>query len=403
MPAEAVARGDRDPAKHSDLLTEDEYAQSHGEPLSHTLDLATWAAGVDLGELYQRLELEVAPALAQERRVQEVVRHEIFPLLPSAPEAPGDAGIYRAGTADLEAVHRKVLFSGQLEACDGTTVTHDSLLLTVTQIGICLVSYQGSELSLSQRLFRRDLRSAVADPVAEARGLLERRKGRSAVGVQDKSDTLSELGRRGIMTYAERATLLHKSTAEWRMGHGNIAPYELLTGSGFMELLEASLQLLSELVEYERFVFVPSTIKDRLLQTLGDALEPLEYAVVSTTRARMAQIVDNGRYNPRYRRLAEDFVQSVGPKVVLGMYRASAHAPAHPFFAHVDRVHEAAHIAIADSVLQEHRGFPMSIDLADSACSAMFSPTTFESAVAAAYSEHGEPTRYLTERSTREK
>ena len=74
------------------------------------------------------------------------------------------------------------------------------------------------------------------------------------------------------MTYAERATLLQRSEAAWRMGHGNIVPYELLTGSGSMALLTASLKVLRNLVAYQQFVFVPSSIKDRLLLTIGHAL-----------------------------------------------------------------------------------------------------------------------------------
>lgn len=332
-----------------------------------------------------------------------MVRSEIFDLLCQPDDAPADAGVHQATTADIEDAHRKVLFSGQLDTCDGTTVTHDTLLLTVTQIGICLMSYQGDELTLSQRMYRRDLRTTVADPIEEARALLHHRKDRAATGVADKRDTLSELARRGIMAYAERATLLRRSSASWRMGHGNIAPYELLTGSGNMALLAAALEVLRELVAFECFVFVPSSIKNRLLLTIGDALHPLEYAVIQTADRQMRQIVENGRYNPKSRRLADAFVNDIGHQIAVGVYRASAHAPATPFFAHVDHVHEAATIAIADSVLQEHRGFPLSIDLADAACTTMFGTDTFDDAVASAYREHGEPLRYLPERNTREK
>jgi hypothetical protein len=385
------------------LVGDDEFKAATGESIERTLDLSTWHAGVDLGALYQRLEAEVGPALEQERRVQDVVRSDVFPLLRTAPDAPAEAGVHQAEPIDLEEVHRKVLFSGQLDTCDGTSITHDTLLLTVTQIGVCLISYQGSELALSQRMFRRDLRTVGSDPVEEAKDLLARRKERTAVGFTDKRDTLSELARRGIMTYAERATLLHRSTAQWRMGHGNITPYELLTGSGNMALLAESLKVLRELVVYQQFVFVPSSIKDRLLLTIGDALGPLEYAVIKTADQAMRRIVEGGRYNPESRRLAEAFVDDIGHQIAVGVYRASAHAPATPFFAHVDRVHEAAHIAIADSVLQEHRGFPLSIDLADVACRSMFGADTFDDAVASAYREHGEATRYLPERNTREK
>jgi hypothetical protein len=385
------------------FIADDDFMAATGESIERTLDLATWQAGVDLGALYRRLEAEVGPALEQERRVQRVVRSEIFPLLRQAPDAPAEAGVHRAKASDLEDVHRKVLFSGQLDTCDGTSVTHDTLLLTVTQIGVCLISYHGNELALSQRMYRRDLRTIGTDPIEEARELLARRKDRAATGVADKRDILSELARRGIMTYAERATLLQKSEAKWRMGHGNIAPYELLTGSGNMALLAAGLEVLRKLVAYEQFVFVPSSIKDRLLLTIGNALGPLEYAVIQTGEQAMRKIVDNGRYHPDFAQLAEDFVADIGHKIAVGVYRASAHSPATPFFAHVDRVHEAAHIAMADSVLQEHRGFPLSIDLADAACRAMFGADAFDDAVAAAYREHGEPLRYLPERNTRER
>lgn len=384
------------------LVGDDDFKAATGESIERTLDLSTWHAGVDLGALYQRLEAEVGPALEQERRVQNVVRTDVFPLLRTAPDAPAEAGVHQAAPADLEEVHRKVLFSGQLDTCDGTSITHDTLLLTVTQIGVCLISYQGDELALSQRMFRRDLRTAGSDPVEEAKELLARRKDRAATGVADKRDTLSELARRGIMTYAERATLLHRSTAQWRMGHGNVTPYELLTGSGNMAVLSESLKVLRELVSYQQFVFVPSSIKDRLLLTIGDALGPLEYAVVQTAEQAMRRIVEGGRYNEEFRPLAKSFVADIGQQIAVGVYRASAHAPATPFFAHVDRVHEAAHIAIADSVLQEHRGFPLSIDLADIACRSMFGADTFDDAVASAYREHGEPHRYLPERNTRE-
>lgn len=394
--------GRRD-ASDPHLIADDEFKAATGESIERTLDLATWQTGVDLGALYQRLEAEVGPALLQERRVQSVVRSQIFPLLSQADDAPAEAGVHQAMPRDLEDVHRKVLFSGELDTCDGTTVTHDTLLLTVTQIGICLISYQGDELALSQRMFRRDLRTMGTDPIDEARELLLRRKDRNATGVAEKRDSLSELARRGIMSYAERATLLTRSEALWRMGHGNIAPYELLTGSGNMALLAEALSVLRELVAYQRFVFVPSSIKDRLLLTIGDALGPLEYAVIRTADQPMRRIVEGGRYNPESRRLAEGFVDDIAHQVAVGVYRASAHAPATPFFAHVDHVHEAAHIALADSVLQEHRGFPLSIDLADAACRAMFGADTFDDAVASAYREHGEPLRYLPERNTREK
>jgi hypothetical protein len=61
----------------------------------------------------------------------------------------------------------------------------------------------------------------------------------------------------------------------------------------------------------------------------------------------------------------------------------------------------AAHIALADSLLQEHRGFPLLIDLADTVCSTTFGADTFTSSVRMAYANAGQPFRYLGERETR--
>jgi hypothetical protein len=61
----------------------------------------------------------------------------------------------------------------------------------------------------------------------------------------------------------------------------------------------------------------------------------------------------------------------------------------------------AAHIAMADSLLQEHRGFPMLIDLADTVCRTTFGFDTLMPTVQATYAESGEPFTYLGERETR--
>jgi hypothetical protein len=71
------------------------------------------------------------------------------------------------------------------------------------------------------------------------------------------------------------------------------------------------------------------------------------------------------------------------------------------FYAHVDHAEMAARIAMADSVLQEHRGFPMLIDLADTVCATNFGTESLLPSVQAAYAQAGEPFRYFGERETR--
>jgi hypothetical protein len=233
--------------------------------------------------------------------------------------------------------------------------------------------------------------------------LLHRRHQRGALDRED-DDPLNSLTRRGLMTYAERAVLLRKSTALWRMGHGSPAPVELFT-SAAEPFLDASLQTLRELLlDHRRFVFVPSTPSQRMWLTIGGALEPLEYAILETLEEQLDRFVERGghpSYPAEAMRKARAFAREAGPKLVLGIYRASGPAPAQLFYAHTEHVHEAAMIAMADSVLHEHRGFPMLIDLADTVCSAHFSAASFAGGVSATYAAAGAPYRYLHERATR--
>ncbi len=379
-----------------------DFRTAYGESLQDTLNLDTWERGEDLAELYERLNQEVEEALDQEDNIRREVREVVFDQIVARPGAPRGAGVFQASTDDLKAAQTNVLFNGAVEACDGTSVPHETLPLSITQIGICLVSYAGEQGAWVQRLFRRDLRVRGMNPVEEALSILEKRDTRSGIDQPDKRDRLTELGRRGIMSYAERAVLLKKSNAPWRMGHGNPAPYELLTGSGSMDLLLASLQILSELVlQHRRFVYIPSAPGERVLLTIGNALRPLEFAVVENSERRMQPIIHEGHLRGRFRERAIEFYRDAAPKILIGVYRTSGDVPPQVFYAHEDFVQEAALIAMADSVLQSHRGFPMLIDLADTVCRSTFGAEAFRSTVQSVYAARGNPLRYLNERDTR--
>jgi hypothetical protein len=385
-----------------EVVDPSDFRTAYGESLQDTLDLDTWERGEDLAELYERLNQEVEEALDQEDNISREVREVVFDQIVSRPGAPRGAGVFQATTDDLKAAQTNVLFNGAVEACDGTSVPHETLPLSITQIGVCLVSYAGEQGAWVQRLFRRDLRVRGMNPVEEALSILEKRDTRSGIDQPDKRDRLTELGRRGIMSYAERAVLLKKSSAPWRMGHGNPAPYELLTGSGSMDLLLASLQILSELVlQHRRFVYIPSAPGERVLLTIGNALRPLEFAVVENSERRMHPIIYEGHLRGRFRERAIEFYRDAAPKILIGAYRTSGDVPPQVFYAHEDFVQEAALIAMADSVLQSHRGFPMLIDLADTVCRSTFGAEAFRSTVQSVYAARGNPLRYLNERDTR--
>lgn len=392
------------------------FETAFGERLDAVLDVASWRTGEDLGQMYARIAAEVEQAVRQEARVRGPIRQRVIPRIRERPGAPPGAGMYRARLEDLQRVHHGLLFTGAVEACDGTRFTHDTLPLTVTQVGVSLVAYNGSLGTWVQRLFRRDLREDVDDPVEEALALLERRDDRGGLHQPSSKDDLSEMARQAIMTYAERAVLLKRSNAAWRLGHGSPAPWELLTGTAVvLDLMVEATRLLEELIlGHRKFVFVPSEPAARGLLMVGDALQPLEFAIVETLAERIEGIVKATDYG--YPTASDTwaagqahsqeawirrFLREVASQVVVGVYRASELAPPQLFYAHVDHAHEAALIALADSVLQPHRGFPMLIDLADRVCAVTFGSQSLAGALQLAYTRAGQPLRYLSERLTR--
>ncbi|MBE7556755.1 MAG: hypothetical protein HS126_37390 [Anaerolineales bacterium] len=374
-----------------------DFEAAYGEPFTQTLDLDTWMLGEDLAAAFGRIEQEVADALAKEDDYRKTIRDIVFSRLRNAPGAPPNAGVYQAKRQDLERVHTGLLFNGGVEACDGISVVHDTIPLTITQIGVCLVSYNGEKGARVHRLFRRDLRSRIDDPVEEVMAVLERREKREGQG-QD-GDSLSNLARRGIMAYAERAILREKSTAPWRMGHGSPAPYELLTGlwSSQYDRIKVSLDLIRWYVlEHKKFVFIPSAPRQRHWLMIGNALNPLEFAIVQTLKPEIEYMIERGGYRDEsgVRPAMQKFCDEVASNIVIGLYRVWDAAPPYLFYAHIDYADMAAHIAMADSLLQEHRGF-MLIDLADTVCSTTFGVDSFMSSVQMAYAEAGQPFRYL--------
>lgn len=395
----AIAGGPAQPGRLEppEGISADAFEASYGEPLEQTLNLETWERGENLDRMFERLDREIGRALVQEDDFYRQIQEQVFPLIATRPNAPPGAGIFQATVVDVKAAQQKVLFNGAVEASFGTPALHDTLPLSITQIGVCLVSYVGEQGTWVHRLYRRDLRMRGVNPVDEALSILERRQARSELDPAERRERLSELGRRGITAYAERAVLLKRSQAAWRMGHGHPAPYELLTGSGSTELLLAGLDLLSELIlAHRRFVYVPTTQGEHVLLTIGHALKPLQYAVVETSEYRMGRIIEEGHLRGAYRRRAEEFYHDAAPKILAGVYRTSAELPPRIFYAHADFMHDAAVIAMADSVLQAHTGFPMLLDLASRVCRSTFGEEGFLGAVRSAYAQRGS-LRYLSE------
>jgi hypothetical protein len=376
-----------------------DYARATGESLAQTLDLSRWDTGLHLAEALNRMEQEIADAMRTETDIVRAIRTDVFYALRNRQGGPKVSGVFVASMDDVRRVQRTTLFNGLTEGCDATSLIYDTLPIQIIQVGVGLVSYQGEGSTWAQRVFRRDVRVQPGEDVATE--IIDILSSRQTSPTRLK---VSDMLRRGIMTFAERAVLTERATAPWRMGHGNPLAYEILTGSGTTSIARLGVPLLRRLVmDHRRFVFVTSETSKKHLLTIGNALRPGEYAVINDATMDLANVF-GGNYRGEWAELApmlDDFKREVGPNVLCGVYRCSRLGPPHLFYAHADHVHEAALIAMADSLLQEHRNFPMLIDIADNLCKTLFGGETVLRTANTMFAAEGDDYRYLPERLTR--
>jgi hypothetical protein len=101
--------------------------------------------------------------------------------------------------------------------------------------------------------------------------------------------------------------------------------------------------------------------------------------------------------------LFEQFRSTYGPKVVRGVLRAHPMSGPNVCYAHVNHVHEAVHLLLADAANTGPRGFPLLVDLADQYCSAAFKASDYINHLNAEFTRASGGSRmYQDERSTRD-
>jgi hypothetical protein len=383
----------------------DSFDDALRQTVEGALNINTWTSGARMGELEERLHREVDIAMKNESEMAPRVLKTLQKTLEYALDTSKESGIFHVTPEQIFATYRNVLFNGLTEACDGTRVTYDTLPITVIQIGLCMTSYldDGNPTSIGHRMYRHDILRKNGDPDEDVRAFIEQRS-RHRSQEDGGSVGLPDMLVRAIMEYGERALLAEKSTKLWRMGHGVPMPYEMITGSGQRRMITASLEMLPKLLaEHKRFIFVPSDTTDKEIKTIANALRPLQYALLMNTKYVMNRYLRES-YRGRYRELRprlEEFRDEVASKVLIGVYKVSAFSPGNIFYCHEDYAHEAALIAMADSALQEHRGFPNLIDIADRICRGTFDASGIAASVNAVFAEKGQPYQYLLERATR--
>jgi hypothetical protein len=388
-------------------ISSNSFEEQFGENILEALDVKRWRLGNDLDAEYDRLEQEVSEAEKIETTRTGQIRDSVLPRLAQMANAPRHAGKHAATRSQIESIHRGLLFNGGVEACDGMVQIHETLPLTVFQMGICLVSYRGDQGTWGQRLFRRDLKQKGVE-VEELIDFLERRARREWPGQMPGQDQSGELIQKALLQHAERSILLERSEAAWRLGHGNPLTYELLTGGGNLELMVEATRVLRQLVEqYQKFVFIAGEPHEIIYRTIGQALHPLEFAIIETLERPLSTWLRQKRFGV-FKRIAwdEDFItpaewiprviERVASKIVVGLFRPTILAPAQLFYAHVDHSDIAGRIALADCVLKE-QGTSMLLEMAQRVCTSTFGES-LEALAESAYVAAGAHNRFLSGR-----
>lgn len=362
------------------------YEEATGERIEDTLDLDTWDPAERIAEQFDRLQHEIVEAQIREIESRRDIRDKVFPVLRSRRGAPRDSGVHEIQLSDLRQVQRQVLFSGHVQAVDGASVIHQTLPITIVQTAIAMANYLGEHGTWGHRIFQKDVKVSARDALDRTLALLEQR----AAADDAEEAGISDMLRRGLMANAELAVLAQKAQAPWRMGHGHPLPKELLTGAGMPELIQLSIPLFDELLlRHRRFVYLPRGSSSRLLQTIGDALAPLEFAIVEDVSEYMGRVIEAGHYGTGKfqdaKRELDAFHAAAATSIVAGVFRVSPHGPSQIFYAHADFAGEAAIVAMADAILVEPRGFPMLLDLAGGICRELFPPDAILRPAAALY------------------
>lgn len=367
-------------------LSVDDFRRAFGENFVDAIDINTWSIGANLSELYPVIEQEWLKAKTDENKHQQIFRDYVFPRIKDIGNVPF-AGL-NSQVEDVKQllgrIHRGFLFNGAVTACGSTHAIFNTVPLSITQIGVCLINYEKQHGSYSHRLFSRDLRFKSDDPIQEALDLIEKRKTIDNAG--DARAAMSNLAVRGIRAFVERAILLDKRIpqSKWILGSGTPAPYELMTGfwGSQREMMNKSIELMSRMIiDHQRFVYVHSCEKFPDLWTLGNALLPFEFLIISSLEDDLVRRVELGGTRNVIRDAYRSFAREVGSKIVRGIYKVSHHAQPQIFYGHTDHIRTAALIAMADSVFQLHIGKPMLLDLASSLCEISFNKSELGSTI----------------------
>ena len=279
---------------------------------------------------------------------------------------------------------QKLITSGVVAASDGTISSVPLLGGSKIQVGVVIVFNKGHVVDFVTKIFEAEITKDSGKAIDYFKNLRGTRK-------------ISNLLARAIMLFGERKLLLEQS-ADWRMVHGEIIPYELRTGAGNPDKnLGMAFQIVEEYIKSEKFIAVSEASDDIDILNAAILLEPGEYFVVKTLTDVLNLFLngdpDTGQSQANFinkdKERFRNFIRAVGEEVSIVLVKASNK----PFLleCHSNRVEESVALFMADSLWTKGfpidgsaftiRGFPYHIDLADQIARTLLKGSDFQTFV----------------------
>jgi hypothetical protein len=357
-------------------------------------------------DYYRQMPLKTRQAVSRvvedDARLRRELREVYLPELLRA----GRIALWEQAMPEyIEAVQRKLLYTGRVAAADGTLAKYASLSFVGAQIAVSRVNYRGDtgQFVYDMQHWGKELpRTTTAADIAEA---LRSRK--SVV-----HDRLPNVFLYALMTYKEREILLSSAPGTFKLAQGPVFPYEMLTGAGRKRVMTTSLALIERLIDDGAYATIVSSSSDVELLDIGMALNAGEYLIAATGTDVLDSFLDQAHYSNQEIReyggqsqiqIFEDFKRRYGNKVVQGVLRAHRMSRPYVFYCNADRIGEAVHILLADAANTGPRGFPLLLDMADQHCSGAFKASEYTERLNSEFARaSGGSIMYQAERSSRD-
>jgi len=284
--------------------------------------------------------------------------------------------------SDLSDV-RKKLTSGDVIGIDGTIAQHKTVSGTMAQIGVVAVNYLNDKIMhsffITEAEYKEDIEKVTEYLLAH----------------QPEEKILSNLVMRAILLYRERELGLNDVFRDkYKLFHGPLLPFELMSDLGRLRALDYTLDILKELIRNKKCFSIISRSQNDAYIRLGLSLSPGEYFSLKHRNVGTELIYDRNLLLHKEKWREEDlikinhFLQKDASSLKIGVIKISRRP--YVFQVHEEYFDFAAKVIAMDSMFQKEKGFPLLIDYADNLCSTFFKASDFNKIIEYQLAREGE-------------